>query len=149
AIGDTSICLLQSTPLFASAPGATSFSWLPAFGLNNPNIQNPVATPFNTTSYTVTATNAAGCQGVDTVTVSIYTSIPVTILQNDSLFICAGTAIQLNATSTVNATFQWSPANGLSDPNIDNPMAFPSTTTTYTVTGTTPSGGCYGVDSVT
>ncbi len=146
---DTILCLLESTTLIAVAPGAVSYSWSPTFGLNNPNIQNPIATPFNTTTYTVTATDAAGCQGTDTVHIDIYTTIPVTILQPDTIFICQGEATQLNATSTVSATFQWTPSTGLSDPNIDNPMAFPSTTTTYTVLGTTTSGSCTGTDIVT
>ena len=46
-------------------------------------------------------------------------------------------------TSGVGATsYSWSPSNGLSDPNISNPVANPTTTTTYTVTGSGSSAGC-------
>lgn len=46
-------------------------------------------------------------------------------------------------TSGVGATsYSWSPSNGLSDPNISNPVANPTTTTTYTVTGSGSSEGC-------
>jgi len=39
-----------------------------------------------------------------------------------------------------NFSFQWSPAAGLSNANIKNPQAGPSSTTTYTVTVTGPNG---------
>jgi gliding motility-associated-like protein len=44
---------------------------------------------------------------------------------------CPGTEIQLEATGGV--SYQWSPAEGLSDPNIANPIASPEETTLYTV----------------
>ena len=39
-----------------------------------------------------------------------------------------------------NVTFSWSPAGGLSDPTIANPVATVSTSTVYTVTVTSPNG---------
>jgi len=48
-------------------------------------------------------------------------------------------------------TYTWTPTTGLSDPNIHNPVATPSTTTTYTVT-VQQSGApaaCVATDSVT
>jgi gliding motility-associated-like protein len=47
--------------------------------------------------------------------------------------ICSGNSVQLNATSGF-TDYLWSPATGLSDPAIANPIASPSATTTYTVT---------------
>ncbi len=62
------------------------------------------------------------------------------------LSICTYENSQLDANATNgcnsnNFTYSWSPATGLSDPNIANPVANPSTTTTYTVT-VTESGSC-------
>ena len=45
--------------------------------------------------------------------------------------ICPGESIQLNASGGV--SYQWSPATGLSDPTIANPVASPEATTLYTV----------------
>ncbi|MEJ8757049.1 gliding motility-associated C-terminal domain-containing protein [Pontibacter sp. H259] len=45
-------------------------------------------------------------------------------------------------------TYTWSPAIGLSNPNVANPVATPETTTTYKVTITT-AGGCTFTDEVT
>jgi hypothetical protein len=43
-------------------------------------------------------------------------------------------------------TYSWSPTTGLSNPNILDPIASPTTTTTYTLTAT--SGGCSATDDV-
>jgi hypothetical protein len=52
---------------------------------------------------------------------------------------------QLNASGGVN--YSWSPAAGLSDPDIPNPIASPDSTTVYTVT-VTDSNGCVSTDEV-
>ncbi|MCS7085297.1 MAG: hypothetical protein NZ534_04370, partial [Bacteroidia bacterium] len=44
-------------------------------------------------------------------------------------------------------SYQWSPADGLSNPNIPNPVASPNSTTTYTLT--VSNGDCSGTDVVT
>ena len=56
------------------------------------------------------------------------------------------TSAQLNATGA--ETYVWTPAAGLSNPAIPNPVAMPAVTTTYTVTGT-DSQGCTDSDEVT
>ncbi len=51
--------------------------------------------------------------------------------------VCEGESSQLNAYASGgsgNYTYSWSPTTGLSDPNIQNPVATPSATVTYTVT---------------
>jgi hypothetical protein len=53
---------------------------------------------------------------------------------------------QLNATGGL--TYSWSPSDGLSDPNIADPIAQPAVTTTYTVT-VTDAFGCVATDDVT
>jgi|GEM_PF-495433 len=52
-----------------------------------------------------------------------------------SATICQGQSVQLTASGNA-ATYSWSPALGLSNPNIANPVATPASTTTYTVTAT-------------
>ena len=58
--------------------------------------------------------------------------------------------VQFSCTSSpldTNAIYTWSPSIGLSDPNIANPVANPTTTTTYIVT--VDDGGCIASDSIT
>ncbi|MGN6491790.1 MAG: PKD domain-containing protein [Agriterribacter sp.] len=61
--------------------------------------------------------------------------------------VCAGSSVQLDAGNETGATYSWSPATGLNDANIYNPIATPATTTTYTVTKT--KCGIDAVSSVT
>lgn len=51
--------------------GGDTYQWYPEEGLSNPAIPNPVASPDTTTTYTLTATNAEGCQATDEVTVTV------------------------------------------------------------------------------
>jgi gliding motility-associated-like protein len=56
-----------------SATGAVTYTWSPATGLDNPNIASPVASPQETTTYTVTGRDANGCVNTATVLVEITT----------------------------------------------------------------------------
>ncbi len=47
------------------------YSWSAEEGLNNRNISNPAAMPFNTTTYTVTITDPTGCIASDSVTIFV------------------------------------------------------------------------------
>ena len=47
-----------------------------------------------------------------------------------------GDSVQLGNNPTENASYSWSPTTGLSNPNIANPKASPTSTTTYVVTKT-------------
>ena len=61
----------DTVQLFAS--GATNYSWSPATGLSCTNCPNPVASPTETTLYTVTGTDDFGCSGEATVMILIQT----------------------------------------------------------------------------
>ncbi|WP_181305561.1 gliding motility-associated C-terminal domain-containing protein [Rufibacter sp. XAAS-G3-1] len=75
---DTTIIEGQSTTLRGTgAPGAT-YSWSPVTGLSNPNVANPVATPTETTIYTLTVTNGdLECVATDEVTVTVIPRIKI------------------------------------------------------------------------
>ncbi len=139
---DQSVCLGDSVVL--SASGGVSYSWSPATGLSCTNCASPYANPTTTTTYTVTATNASGCTSAKSITVTVNPLPNVSAGSNVS--ICNGTSANLNATGA--ATYSWSPATGLNNPNISNPAANPSATTTYTVTGTS-TVGCKNTAQVT
>ncbi len=49
---------------------------------------------------------------------------------------CAGASVQLQSSGTSMGSYSWTPAAGLSDPGISNPVASPQVTTEYTVTFT-------------
>lgn len=59
-----------------------------------------------------------------------------------------GNSVDLSATGPAIIDWNWSPATGLSDPDIPNPTAEPVITTTYVLTGT-DINGCMAMDSLT
>lgn len=134
------LCPGDSVQLQAS--GGDNYSWSPHPTLSATNIANPVATPTNTTTYTVTVTNNCGT-ATASITVNVHDFNP-TISPNDT--ICIGNSTQLQASGGIN--YQWQPSNSLDNPNISNPTATPSQTTTYTVT-ITDANGCNATKSVT
>ena len=53
------------------ASGGIFYQWTPAAGLSNDTISNPVASPEQTTTYSVTVTDSIGCSDVDSVLVIV------------------------------------------------------------------------------
>lgn len=135
------VCTGTATQL--DAAGASTYSWSPATGLDNPNISNPIATPLITTQYIVTGTNACGCTSKDTVLITVNPK-PIITKSNDTL-ICKNASAQLNAGG--GNTYSWSPAATLNNPNIANPVATPASDTKYHVT-VTDANNCSNTESV-
>jgi gliding motility-associated-like protein len=138
---NVSICIGDSSSLNGS--GGTNYIWSPSTGLNNPNISNPVADPTTTITYTLVATDANFCSNTDTVNVTVL-SLPGVTASNDTA-ICAGDSAFLSASGGISYT--WSPASSLNNSNISNPIATPTSTTTYTVT-LVGVNGCINYDTV-
>lgn len=100
--------------------------------------------PNTTTQYVAVLGTCSGSVS-DTVTV-VVTTLTVNAGIDDT--ICPGQPVQLNATSPDPISgWTWSPTTGLNNPNIFNPIASPTVTTTYTVTGT--NGFCTTSDDIT
>ncbi|MBK9540522.1 MAG: gliding motility-associated C-terminal domain-containing protein [Flavobacteriales bacterium] len=87
-----------------------------------------------TTVYTVTGTDAAGCDGTDQVTVTVNDDPPVDA--GPDQVVCFGTPVQIGGapTSIPGSSFTWTPGAGLDDASLSNPTASPLATTIYTVT---------------
>lgn len=238
--GDGTICEGQNKQLNATVDSTNpfTFTWSPTTGLSNPNIQNPLASPAVTTTYTVTAKDNNNCEVTSDVTVEVIPKLPeefelinivngrgcvpsnftatynfnnypglswiwtviepsgtttfpnaaqvtrnvtqageitvklklirtgqcpedfeierkitFTEFQIDASAntdICKGESTPLEVIVTPTGTpttYTWTPATGLSNPNIANPIASPTSTTKYIVTGTSPDG-CNFKDSV-
>jgi gliding motility-associated-like protein len=139
---DTMLC--PGMPVQLGAGGASFYSWSPAAGLSDSKIADPIARPSQTTSYTVTGTTAHGCAATHTVLITTYPHVS-TILTADTS-ICLGSPLSLQAEGGL--IYTWSPAQYLSDPGAQNPVARPDRTTRFYLTAT-DADQCNEMDSVT
>lgn len=131
---DTLICSIDTLRLQAVAGTGGSITWTPAYNINNQNSFNPLVSPDVTTNYIATFTDNSGCVGRDTVTVNVVDFVTLSLGADTT--ICRTDGITLKPVSD-GLKYVWTPATGLSDPNIKNPVATPlAASTTYRVTAT-------------
>ncbi|RZJ75724.1 MAG: T9SS type B sorting domain-containing protein, partial [Flavobacterium sp.] len=124
------ICENQSVNLVAS--GGTTYTWLPAEGLSNSTIANPIASPLQTTKYTVTISNGA-CSETKEITITILKNALANAGEDKKMLVGQSVVLQ-GAVSGDNITYLWSPIDYLDDPTKLNPIASPPTDITYTLT---------------
>jgi hypothetical protein len=120
----TLICSGNSVTL--NGAGAAIYSW------SGGVVNNVAFYPNNTTSYTVTGTDANGCQNTASIAVAILTLPQVSVSLTHTL-LCRGES----ATLTVNGANIYSWSNGSQAASI---IIQPSENTSYSVTGTDENG---------
>jgi len=130
------------TPQVSS--NAASYSWSPSAGVSNTTIANPVLSPQNTTTYTVTGT-LGSCTIQRTVTVTVFEG--ATANAGPDAIILTGDVYQMLSSGSA-GNYLWTPSTGLSSATVLSPSASPQTTTTYTLTVTSPQG-CTASDQMT
>ena len=108
---DTTVCQGYPVVLATQGFGTSTFKWSPATGLDNPNKSNAIAKPKKTTAYILTGTTASGsCTAMDTIVVKVIEN-EVTIQGADTVRLCKGDSLVLNAKTSAAATaanFKWS-----------------------------------------
>jgi gliding motility-associated-like protein len=92
---------------------------------------NMVLTTADTFTYQRITVNG-GCVQVDTILLNVISNdaLEITPAQPE---VCAGESIQLTVMSTTLGELEWTPGETLSCDDCPNPLASPSSTTTYTV----------------
>ena len=132
-------------PVTFTAKGADQYQWYAAPTLNISGA-NATATAYTNTTYKVVVTDTT-CKIADTLfaTVNISSSIDTKASKTNDVD-CILPTTTLKAEGGV--SYQWFPAETLSNSNIASPVATPSQTTKYYVK-VTNAGGCYSYDSVT
>ena len=121
----------------AGSTGSFNFHWEPANKVVNPNAQTTQTVALQqTTTFTVTVTNPqGGCSSTAQVTVSMEGSNMTAMASADQNELCEGESTTLHALpsgGTGNYTYNWTPANTLSNPTSQHPVATPPVgTTTY------------------
>lgn len=138
------VCLKKSVQL--NATGGDLYSWQPSATLNNGTLSNPTASPSATTTYTVQIRDTLCGNNTSLSTVVTVLSLPSIKASKSNDLDCIAFQSQLQATGGI--LYSWSPSGSLNNPSIQGPLATPTSTTQYTVTGT-DGNGCTNTDTVT
>lgn len=144
---NANVCEGACSGIKAIASGGTppyKFSWNPATGLSTATGDSVYACPASTTTYTVTVTDKNG-SGTSATATSLITINPKPVITVAPATICSGDSTILKASGA--KTYTWSPVTGLNTGTGSSVIAHPTTTTTYTVTGT-DANGCSGSTTV-
>ncbi|HQQ95042.1 MAG TPA: T9SS type A sorting domain-containing protein [Bacteroidia bacterium] len=137
AVSSNTNIICAGTTVTLSATGGISYTWQPG-GQTGSII---VVTPTAPTNYMVTGVNNFNCSSGANIGVIAMQS-PTVIVSTNSNSICLGGSATITATGA--DTYQWS--NG---PTGSSNVVNPSTSTTYTVVGTSTVSNCSGSNSVT
>lgn len=122
----------------------SSHVWSPSSGLSSTSILNPIATPTSTKTYVLSATDADGCTNYDSVLVYVNTIANAT---RDTT-ICYNDSVQVGITALAGYTYEWSPANLVSDANIAQPYAYPTNASNLLTLRVYNNGNLVGIDDV-
>lgn len=125
---DTAICAGGSAQLTATALPNGTYSWIPATGLNDTSVANPVASPTATTIYFVTATGADQCTASDSVSITVNPQ-PVFSITPLNTNICSGDTAVLTASG--GDLYQWYPSTYTTDTAAAAIGVYPAFTATY------------------
>ncbi len=155
-----SICSGEDGLIGSPPTSGTTYSWSPAFGLNDSTDSNPTINLTNITSspvdyvYALTTTNTAtGCVSSDSVTVTVN-PLP-TASPGANISVCSGEDGIIGASSVSGNIYSWSPAFGLNDSTDSDPTVNLTNITSspvdyvYALTTTNTATSCVSSDSVT
>jgi gliding motility-associated-like protein len=127
-------CVAADGAISVSAVGGTTpftYSW--STGGNSGN----TLTNLSTGNYSVTITDQNGCSVTESYTVPQVNTFILDVLPS-LVTINLGESVQLTASGA--SSYSWSPSSSLSCNDCSSPIATPSATTTYSVTGTNENG---------
>lgn len=137
---DTVVLMAEASPVGYNF----NYTWTPAADMAYTNNANNLYIG-NTSGYVkVTASTPIGCSASDSVYIKVNPGNFLIMNTQDTGY-CVSGEIPLLASNAV--SYKWTPPTGLSATDIANPIASPSTTTTYYVEGTDVHG-CRDTQSV-
>ncbi len=145
-----SVDICQNGSVTLQASGADLYSWIQPEGLSNPGIANPVASPAQTTTYTVIGTDSHFCfQDSMPVTVNVY-PIPQFDIVDTALYLTKGSAKLLTTSGSPDVvSWMWTPSAGLNCVSCAQPeVTAGGKDVTYYATATTEHG-CSFTDNIT
>jgi gliding motility-associated-like protein len=129
----------------SSTGNISTYNW--NLGTTTSTLQTPavIYTATGNVNISLVVTSPDGCKDTSAQTITIH-PLPVVNISNDTT-ICPFTSAQLNASG--GNSYTWTPAADLSNANISNPVATPTTTSTITYTvRVVDQNQCANADSV-
>ncbi|MEL7020147.1 MAG: PKD domain-containing protein, partial [Bacteroidota bacterium] len=141
---EQTICInhpLQLPTIHLNPSFETFYDWSPSIAIDDPTILQPTVNPTQRTIYRLTATNELGCTFMDSTRINVFDFVPPLDISTDRERLeTKNDVAQLSATIASDYDYSWSPTEGLDDPTRSDPIAQPTTTTTYTLTITNRDG---------
>jgi gliding motility-associated-like protein len=145
-----SYCADDSAVNVVGPYGYQSYTWRNSIGQILGNSQAlhlaPPPPPGTSLSLEVIPYSGYGCN--DTLFARMIDTLKVFARAGPDQLSCNKDPIQLGILPKANFVYSWSPAIGLSDPNISNPLATPDVTTRYVLNSRSLGGGCRTADTV-
>lgn len=127
SVASTASAICTGTCVDLTALGTTNYTW--SIGSTSPSI---TICPTITTTYSVIASNTAGCNSSAVITVTVN-QLPNVTAAASKTAVCLGGTVALSSTGA--ATYSWNPGPTTST-FVDSPLQ----TTTYSVTGISAQG---------
>jgi gliding motility-associated-like protein len=152
---DTTICSGDRARLGATAISGAIYAWSPSAGLSSTSVANPEFNVRNESdtvaryTYFLTVRNSANCVSRDTVIVTVTPRFG--FRGSKQIIACSGEKVSIGTPPIAGNRYSWSPATGLSNPNISNPeLTLEAKDSTFSATYilNTISGSCRTVDTV-
>jgi gliding motility-associated-like protein len=116
--------------------------------LGNQQILTLSPPPSTTTILAVELVPYSGYGCLDTLFTILMDTLTVVANAGRDTFSCNHNPVPIGGPPKTGLVYHWSPAAGLSNPDIANPYASPDTATTYVITTNHDGGGCVHTDTV-
>jgi gliding motility-associated-like protein len=143
ATGDAHVCRGVPVPLAAS--GGNKYTWIPAEGLDNPYLANPLAGPAATTTYTVVVQLGSCIPDTSVITVTVEPTPQINA--GEDQWLPEGSTAIIEAMGANIASLKWTPSATLSCDTCLTTKATPFVTTQYLVE-VTSDFGCTAKDDI-
>jgi gliding motility-associated-like protein len=145
-----SYCADDSAVNVVGPYGYQNYTWRNSTGQILGNTQTlyltPPPPPGTTLSLEVVPYSGYGCN--DILYARMIDTLKVFARAGPDMLSCNKETVQLGGLPKAGFVYSWSPAIGLSDPTISNPLSSPDQTTNYILTSRSLGGGCLTRDTV-
>jgi len=128
---DVTICEGSSTTLTAS--GGIKYYWAPGNSLSVDSIQSPIASPTDSTIYSLVVFNQYGCYDTATMRVNVWKKPKANAGPDKKTRQGFPVAITGSITAGTDVNYYWTPQNDVTNPSALITKVNPSQSTTYTL----------------